>query len=74
MLDATRVLAGISGVLLLTAVAAWLKLGRTPLFRRIDGRSQLDSASGEVAAKLLVAALVGSLLAAFLAVIGSILN
>lgn len=70
MIELASLLGGVSALLLLIAIAAWLKMGRTPLLRRLDGRAELDSAQGQAAAQLLVAALGLSAAAALLAVIG----
>lgn len=68
MLDAAQLLGWLSAGLLITAVIAWLKLGRTPLHQRLGGRVALDSKPGQVAAKFLMAAAALSAVAAFLAV------
>lgn len=69
MLEAGRTLACIAAILLVVAAGAYLKLGRTPLFRRVNGRLALTSAIGQTAAQLLVAAAALSAAAAALAVI-----
>jgi hypothetical protein len=39
MLEAGRILGGFSAVLLLAAIAAWLKLFRGPRLQTLDGRT-----------------------------------
>jgi hypothetical protein len=60
----------LSAVFLLMAVIAWVKLVRGPLLQRKDGRTELDSAQGEVASELLFWAAGLSSAAAFLAMAG----
>ena len=74
MLEAGRIMACVGAILLIIAAGAWLKLGRTPLLRRIDGRLALTSAKGELAAQLLMAAVGLSAAAAALAVIAWIVR
>lgn len=68
MLEVGRIMAGMAAILLVVAAGAWLKLGRTSLLRRIDGRLALTSAKGEIAAQLLVPAAAVSGAAATMAV------
>jgi len=70
MVEAGNVLGVIAAVLLLMAVIAWLKLIRGPLVQRLDGRTGMDEAQGELASKLLFWAAGLSSSAAFLAVAG----
>ena len=70
MVEAGNVLGVIAAVLLLMAVVAWVKLIRGPLVQRLDGRTGMDEAQGELASKLLFWAAGLSSAAAFLAVAG----
>jgi len=70
MVEAGNVLGVIAAVLLLMAVIAWLKLIRGPLVQRLDGRTGMDEAQGELASKLLFWAAGLSSAAAFVAVAG----
>jgi hypothetical protein len=70
MVEAGNVLGLLSAVLLLMAVIAWVKLVRGPLLQRKDGRTEMDSAQGEVASELLFCAAGLSSAAAFLAIAG----
>lgn len=70
MVEAGNVLGVLSVVFLLMAVIAWVKLVRGPLLQRKDGRTELDSAQGEVASELLFWAAGLSSAAAFLAMAG----
>jgi hypothetical protein len=72
MLEAARILGCFSAVLLVAAVAAWVKLARGPLLQRLDGRIGLNFAQAESASQLLVLALSLSVLAAILALAGSV--
>ena len=74
MLEVARILGGVSALLLLMSMVAWLKMGRTPLLRRLDGRAEANSAQGQAAAQLLVAAVGLSAAAAMLATIGWIVK
>jgi hypothetical protein len=69
MLEAGRILGGFSAVLLLAAIAAWLKLYRGPRLQTLDGRTG-KSVKGEFASQLLMVAAGLSGAAALLAVAG----
>jgi hypothetical protein len=69
MLEAGRILGGFSAVLLVAAVAAWLKLFRGPRLQTLDGRTP-DSVKGEFASQLLLVAVGLSGAAALLAIVG----
>jgi hypothetical protein len=60
----------LSAALLFAAIAAWLKLGRGPLLRRLNGRVPPEDGQVENAARLLVIAAGSCALAAILAVAG----
>jgi len=70
MVEAGNVLGVLSAVLLLMAVIAWVKLVRGPLLQRKDGRTEMDSAQGELASELLFWAAGLSSAAALLAIAG----
>ena len=69
MLEAGRILGGFSAVLLLAAIAAWLKLFRGPRLQTLDGRTA-SSSKGEFASQLLMLAAAFCGVAALLAVAG----
>ena len=68
MLETAGFLGWFSAALLFAAVAAWLKLGRGPLFQWLNGRSALKSGQVESASRLLVVAVGISAVAAVLAI------
>jgi hypothetical protein len=68
MLEAARLLGGISVVLLVVAFATWLNLFSGPILRPIDGRARLSSARIELGSQLLLGAVGLSAVAAVLAV------
>jgi hypothetical protein len=70
MLEAARLLGGISGIMLVAALATWLNLFRGPVLRPIDGRARLSNARIELGSQLLVGATGLSAVAAVLAVAG----
>jgi hypothetical protein len=70
MIEAGNVLGVLAAVLLLMAGIAWVKLIRGPLLRRTDGRTEMDTAQGELASELLFWAAGLSSAAAFLAIAG----
>jgi len=70
MVEASDVLGVLAAVLLLGAGMAWVKLVRGPLLQRTDGRTEMDSAQGELASELLFWAAGLSSVAAFLAIAG----
>ena len=69
MLEAGRILGGFSAVLLVAAVAAWLKLFRGARLQMLDGRTG-SSVEGEFASQVLILAAVLSGAAALLAILG----
>ena len=69
MLEAGRILGGFSAVLLVAAIAVWLKLLRGPRLQTLDGRTG-SSVEGEFASQLLMLAAVLSGAAALLAIVG----
>ena len=60
----------LAAILLLMAGIAWAKLIRGPLMQRTDGRTEMDTAQGELASELLFWAAGLSSAAAFLAIAG----
>ena len=70
MLELARILGGLSAVLLVAAIAAWVNLLRAPVLQRLDGRLQGESRAAEIASQLLVAAAGLGAVAAILAVVG----
>jgi hypothetical protein len=70
MVEAANILGVLAAVLLLMAVIGWVKLLRGPLLQRPDGGTEMDSAQGEAASKLLFGAVGLSIVAAFLAIAG----
>lgn len=70
MVEASNVLGVLAAVLLLGAVIAWVKLIRSPLMQRTDGRTGINSAQSELASELLFWAAGLSSAAAFLAIAG----
>jgi hypothetical protein len=74
MVEAGNVLGVLSAVLLVMAVIAWVKLIRGPLLQRRDGRTQMDTAQGELASELLFWAAGLSSAAACLAIAGWIFH
>lgn len=70
MLEAATIMGSVSAVLLLVAVAAWVKLLRGPELQRLDGRAAPDIGSIEVASQLLVVAVGLSAFATILVVVG----
>jgi len=70
MLEAARILGGFSAVLLVAAIAAWVKLLRGPALQRLDGRPDRSSEQTEIASQMLVLAVGLSGIAAVLAVVG----
>jgi len=72
MVEAGNVLGVLAAVLLLMAVIAWIKLIRSPLLQRADGRTGMDPAEGEFASELLLWAAGLSSAAVVLAIAGFI--
>lgn len=70
MLEAAGIMGSVSAVLLLVAVAAWVKLFRGPELQRLDGRAAPDIGNIEVASQLLVVAVGLSAFATILVVVG----
>lgn len=70
MLEAATIMGSVSAVLLLVAVAAWVKLLRGPELQRLDGRAAPDIGNIEVASQLLVVAVGLSAFATILVVVG----
>ena len=70
MVEASNVLGVLAAVLLLLAVAAWVKLIRGPLMQRADGGTGMDCAQGQLASELLFWAAGLSSAAALLAIAG----
>ena len=71
MLETSNMLGWLAAALLFAAVAAWLKLGRGSLLQRLNGRAALRADEVERASRLLVIALGVSVVAAIVAVTGS---
>jgi hypothetical protein len=74
MVEAGRVLGLLAAVLLLMAGIAWVKLIRSPLLQRTDGKTGMDQAQGEFASELLFWAAGLSTAAALTAVAGWIVK
>jgi hypothetical protein len=70
MVEAGNILGVLAAVLLLMAVTAWIALIRGPLIQRTDGRTEIDSAQGNLASELLFWAAALSSAAALLAIGG----
>ena len=70
MVEASNILGVLAAVLLLMAVIAWVKLIRSPLMQRTDGRTGLDLAQSEFASELLIWAAGLSSAAMLLAIAG----
>ena len=70
MIEAARILGGISATLLIVAVAAWLKLLGGRELQRLDGKIESTSRRTEIASRLLVLAAGMSAVSAFLACVG----
>jgi len=68
MLENAGLVGLVAGALLFAAVAAWLKMGRGPLLRRLNGDVAIDKEQPEKASRLLVLALGVSAVAAVLAI------
>jgi hypothetical protein len=68
MLEIARLLGFLAGILLLVAVAAWVRLFRGPALQRLDG-STAKAGVAETASQLLLTAAALSAAAASLAVI-----
>jgi hypothetical protein len=68
MLEVARILGCLSAVLLVAAIAAWVKLLRSPTLQPLDGRVETNSGQGEIASQLLLLAVSLSALAAVLAI------
>jgi hypothetical protein len=69
MLEVARFVGFFAAILLLVAVAAWIKLFRGPELQRLDG-STAKASNIEIASRLLALAAVLSAVAASLAIIG----
>jgi len=69
MLEVARVVGFFAAIVLLVAVAAWIKLFRGPELRRLDG-SAAKAGNAEIASQLLVLSAALSGVAAALAVVG----
>lgn len=67
MLEAARIIGCFSAILLVTAIAAWVELFRTPALQPIDGRAA-PNGKVEIASQILVLAVGLSVVAALLAV------
>ena len=70
MLEAAPIIGGFSAVLLVAAIAAWVKLLRGPPLQSIDGRPAASRAPAELAAQILALAFVLSAVAVVLAIVG----
>ena len=68
MHEGARLLASAAAVLLVLAIAAWIKLMRSPPLVRLDGSRQPHDDNVESASRLLLGAVVMSAVAALLAV------
>lgn len=70
MLELSGSLGWLSAALLFAAGAAWLKLGRGPRLRRLNGRGAVNPDQVEGASRLLVIALGAAAAAAAVAIAG----
>jgi hypothetical protein len=70
MLEFARVLGVLSAVLLIVAVAEWVRLFRGPQLQRLDGSAAPKVRNVEIASQLLALAVALSAVAAILAVAG----
>lgn len=70
MIEASRVLAGISAALLIVAIAVWVNLFRRPSLQRLDGGKEPAVSDFDIAFQLLVATLVLGGVAAIIALAG----
>jgi hypothetical protein len=70
MIEASRVLAGISAALLIVAIAVWVNLFRRPSLQRLDGSKEPAVSDFDIAFQLLVATLVLGGVAAIIALAG----
>jgi hypothetical protein len=70
MLEVSRVLGFFAAVLLVMAVASWIKLFRGPELQRLDRSPAPKAGNVEAASQLLVLTAVLSAVAAFLAIVG----
>lgn len=73
MLEAAHVLGFVSAILLIVAVAAWIKLSRGPELQRLDGSAAPKAGNVEIASQLLLLAAALSAVDAFLAIVAWIL-
>jgi len=72
MLNTSSMLGWLAAALLFAAVAAWLKLRRGPPLPRPNGSEAMKAEEIENASRLLVIALAVSVVAAVLAIAGSV--
>ena len=72
MLNTSSMLGWLAAALLFAAVAAWLKLRRGPRLPRTNGSEAVKTDEVENASRLLVIALAESVVAAVLAIAGSV--
>lgn len=72
MVETARLLGALAAMLLVAAVAVWVRLFRGPQLQSLDGSAARKAGNAEAASQLLVLAAVLSAVAAFLAVAGLI--
>ena len=72
MIETARILGGFSVVVLIVALAAWVRLIREPGLRRLDGQVERNPAQAEIASRLSLLAVATSALAAVIAVLNRI--
>lgn len=70
MLETAHILAGVSVMLLIGALIAWVKLLKRPQIRRLNSSAAAIAGNPQLAALLLLAAVGFSSVAAFLAIAG----
>jgi hypothetical protein len=70
MIEVSGMFGWVAAALLFAALAAWLKLGRSPGRQPTDGRAPRDDGEAENASRLLVIAAAASAVAAVLAMAG----
>jgi hypothetical protein len=70
MLEAARIMASISVLLLIGALVAWMNLLGRPQFRRLNGSAAANVGNPQIAALLLLVAVGLSAVAAILAIAG----
>ena len=68
MIETARLLGGVSLIVLVVALAAWVKVIRAPGLRRLDGQIERNHGQAELASRLSLLAVAVSALAAVVAI------